>query len=77
MSSELDVAIHARRSVRGFDPDRRVPEATLREALELAQRAPSNCNVQPWRVWVAQGRPLESLRQGLVALQTNLLFRRA
>lgn len=62
---DLDATIRARRSVRGFLTDRPVPRAVLREALELAQRAPSNCNVQPWRVFVASGARVERLRQTL------------
>jgi nitroreductase len=52
---DFDAVVNARRSVRGFFRDRSVPEPLLREALELAQRAPSNCNVQPWRVFIASG----------------------
>jgi len=48
----LEQAIHARRSVRGY-LDKEVPQATLDAIFTLAQQAPSNCNVQPWRVYVA------------------------
>ncbi len=64
---DLDQAIRERRSVRGFHPDRPVPPETLREALELAQRAPSNCNVQPWRVFLASGGARDRLRMRLCA----------
>lgn len=47
-------AIRARRSVRGYLPDA-VPDDVLQQILELAQWAPSNCNVQPWKVYVATG----------------------
>lgn len=50
----LEHAIRLRRSVRGYLPDR-VPEAVLQNIFELAQLAPSNCNVQPWKVYVASG----------------------
>ena len=50
----LEHAIRQRRSVRGYLPDR-VPEAVLQNIFELAQLAPSNCNVQPWKVYVASG----------------------
>lgn len=63
---DLDNTIRDRRSVRGFIPDRAVPASTIREALELAQRAPSNCNVQPWRVLVASGARCNRLRDELV-----------
>ncbi|MBX3413231.1 MAG: nitroreductase family protein [Pirellulales bacterium] len=64
---DLDLTIRERRSVRGFYPDRLVPKPLLTEALELAQRAPSNCNVQPWRVFVASGPRCERLRRALVS----------
>lgn len=47
-------AIAERRSVRGFRPDP-VPQETLERLLGVAQRAPSWCNIQPWRLWVATG----------------------
>lgn len=61
----VDEAICLRRSVRGFLPDE-VPEATLREVFELAQRSPSNCNVQPWTPHVVSGETLKRLRDALV-----------
>ncbi len=62
---DLDETIRSRRSVRGFLPDRLVPRKLLIEALELAQRAPSNCNVQPWRVFIASGPRCQRLREAL------------
>lgn len=62
----LDDAIRQRRSVRAFLPQE-VPEATLREVLELAQWAPSNCNVQPWVPHVVSGGALRGLGEDMVA----------
>lgn len=61
----LDDAILQRRSVRGFLAQE-VPDATIREVLELAQWAPSNCNVQPWLPHVVSGAALATLRDALV-----------
>lgn len=52
---DFDETLRERRSIRGFIPDKPVAESVLNEVLELAQQAPSNCNVQPWRVFVAKG----------------------
>ena len=60
--SDLKSAIHDRRSVRAFLP-REVPRAVLVRMFETAQRAPSWCNIQPWRTWLASG----SVREALVA----------
>ena len=39
---------HARRSIRGFDPRRDVPDEYLEQMLEAARWAPSGGNGQPW-----------------------------
>jgi nitroreductase len=62
---DLDQTIRERRSVRGFSP-KPVPRETLDEVLRLAQQAPSNCNVQPWRVYIASGEVVRTLRAALV-----------
>jgi hypothetical protein len=62
---DLDQTIRERRSVRGFLPNP-VPREVLEEVLGLAQHAPSNCNVQPWRVYIASGNTLEKLRAALL-----------
>ena len=67
---DLDQTIRERRSVRGFLP-RPVPQGALEEVLGLAQHAPSNCNVQPWRVYIASGDTLEKLRAALVQAVTT------
>lgn len=38
-----------RRSIRGFDPDRAIPEDSLQRIMQAVQCAPSACNRQPWR----------------------------
>jgi nitroreductase len=42
-------AIMERRSVRAFKPDA-VPPARIKALLEVASRAPSGTNTQPWQV---------------------------
>lgn len=56
----LHDAIHQRRSVRGYLPDA-VPDEVLTRIFELAQLTPSNCNVQPWKVFVASGELRDQL----------------
>jgi len=67
---DLDETIRERRSVRGFLP-KPVPRETLEDVLALAQQAPSNCNVQPWRVYIASGESLKNLRMALVEAATS------
>ena len=49
----LEAAWVERRSVRGFRPEP-IPRADLERMFAAAQRAPSWCNVQPWRVAVTE-----------------------
>jgi len=64
----MDVAasVEARRSVRGFRPDP-VPPEVLTRIFERAGRAPSWCNIQPWRAWIASGPARDALVEKLLA----------
>lgn len=57
----FDEIVTARRSLRAFLP-RPVDAATLAAIFNMSQRAPSNCNSQPWAVHVVSGEKLETLR---------------
>lgn len=54
-------AVASRYSCRAFLP-KPVPEATVREIIELAVRAPSAGNMQPWRIDVIADDRAEALR---------------
>ena len=54
MHSIVDTAINNRRSVRAFR-NSPVQVELLGDILEVAARAPSGCNMQPWRVYVLTG----------------------
>ena len=64
----MDVAEAVRRriSTRAFKPDP-VPGHVLREMLELADRAPSGGNLQPWRVYALAGAPLAQFKALIAA----------
>jgi len=62
----VDAAIASRRSIRGF-LDTPIDPATVVRLLELASRAPSGSNVQPWKAHVITGRALKHLTDDLVA----------
>jgi nitroreductase len=59
-ASTLEEAIQSRQSIRAFKPDA-VPRETLQAMLELAARAPSGTNTQPWKVYVMQGAKRDAL----------------
>ncbi len=55
--SPVDAAITSRRSLRAFLPTP-IPRATVEHLLDVAARAPSGTNMQPWRGHVLAGTPL-------------------
>lgn len=57
----FDRVVASRRSTRAFLPQP-VDRDTLNTIFSVAQRAPSNCNTQPWHVQVASGTALRQLR---------------
>lgn len=56
----VDQAITSRMSVRAFLPEA-VPRETLMQVLDVASRAPSGVNTQPWKVYVLQGATRDAL----------------
>ncbi|MEO8299514.1 MAG: nitroreductase [Burkholderiales bacterium] len=61
----FDDVVKARRSIRGY-LDKPVPQALIREILELAMRAPTSLNSQPWHFYVVTGAVLDRIRHGNV-----------
>lgn len=66
MEGKVEVidAIWRRASIRSFKPDP-VPKETLHQILEIALRAPSWTNVQPWEFAIVGGEPLVRLKKAL------------
>ena len=58
----LDGLLARRSSCRAYLPTP-VPEATIRQVLETAQRTASWCNAQPWRVVVTRGEATDRFRR--------------
>jgi len=58
-------AITSRRSVRAFLPDA-VDEATIRDILTIAARAPSGTNMQPWKVYVVSGEKKQAISDAIL-----------
>jgi len=58
--SAVDAAITSRMSVRAFT-NQAVPRATIEHILQVASRAPSGTNCQPWKVYVLQGASRDKL----------------
>ena len=64
--TDLEQSMLARRSTRLFLPDKPVPRELVTEALELAVHAPSNSNIQPWRLVLASGSARDRLVEALL-----------
>ena len=58
-----DDVVKGRRSIRGY-LKKPVPMAVIREVIDLAMRAPSSLNTQPWNFYVVAGEPLDRIRAG-------------
>jgi nitroreductase len=63
----VDDAITSRRSIRAFLPTA-VDGATVRQILEVAARAPSGTNLQPWKVHVLTGAARARLSDRIMAV---------
>jgi len=61
----VDEAITSRRSVRAFLPDA-VDEAAIRDILDIAARAPSGTNMQPWKVYVTTGETKRAIADAIL-----------
>src|SRR5690242_13898764 len=59
---DFEELVQTRRSVRGFSK-KPVPRAVIEQILDVAKRAPSSMNTQPWHVHVLSGEPLEQVRR--------------
>jgi nitroreductase len=63
MAPTYDDVVLGRRSIRGYQR-KPVPKALIREVIEMAMRAPSSLNTQPWNFYVVGGEVLDRIRAG-------------
>lgn len=66
----LEEAITQRHSSRHFTSTP-VPQEKIQRALSLATHAPSNSNVQPWRLCIVTGAALDRLKVALMEAATS------
>jgi nitroreductase len=71
MINAVDQAITSRMSARAFT-SQPVPREVLMQLLELAARAPSGTNTQPWKVYVLQGQSRDSLVEKVCAAHDEI-----
>lgn len=66
----VDQAITSRRSIRAFLPTP-VSRADIESLLEVASRAPSGSNTQPWKVYVLTGALKQRLSDAILQVYLN------
>lgn len=66
----VDAAITTRRSIRAFLPDP-VARADIEQILQVAARAPSGTNTQPWKVHVLEGAAKTGLSDAILAVHQD------
>lgn len=60
---DYDDVVMGRRSIRGYKK-KPVPKALVRDVIEMAMRAPSSLNTQPWHFYAVSGDVLDRIRAG-------------
>ncbi|BCO27869.1 chloronitrobenzene nitroreductase [Rhodoferax lithotrophicus] len=71
VTAAVDATITSRRSIRAFT-QQQVPRETIQEILQVASRAPSGTNTQPWKVYVLQGQSRQTLVDKVCAAHNAL-----
>lgn len=70
-TAAVDAAITSRRSIRAY-LDKPVPRAMIETIMEVAARAPSGTNTQPWNVYVLTGQAKTALSRQIIAAYDDL-----
>ncbi len=69
-AQSIDLAITSRRSIRAFLPTP-LDIDLIKEILQVARRAPSGTNTQPWKVTVIMGATKQSLSDKILAISAD------
>lgn len=70
MGMDVLDAIQQRRSIRAFKPDP-VPKEKIEQIFEIAQRAPSGTNTQPWHTYVCTGAVRQAISDDVIAMASS------
>ena len=65
--ASVEAAIESRFSCRAFLRDKPVARSTIEDILQVARRAASGTNTQPWKVYVLQGKSRDGLVEKVCA----------
>jgi nitroreductase len=70
---ETKLAVLTRQSIREYDPNFKIDEATLLQLLQEASTAPSSWNLQPWRFVIIQQPEMKAKLRPFVFSNTTQL----
>lgn len=68
----VDQTITSRHSVRAFLKELEVPRTVIEDILQVACRAPSGTNTQPWKIYVVTGQSRKRIIKRVCQAQTDI-----
>ena len=71
MLNDFNEILEGRKSVKGFDPDYKIPHEEMNEMIAKATKAPSSVNMQPWRFVVVESYEAKAKLRPLIQFNTN------
>ena len=71
MLNDFNEILEGRKSVKGFDPDYKIPHEEMNEMIAKATKAPSSVNMQPWRFVVVESDEAKAKLRPLIQFNTN------
>lgn len=72
LTKAVDQTINSRYSVRAFLKDREVSRSVIEDILQVACRAPSGTNTQPWKVYIVSGKSRERIVERVCQAQLDI-----
>ena len=69
--NDFNEILESRKSVKGFDPNYKIPHEEMNEIISKATKAPSSVNMQPWRFVVVESDEAKAKLRPLIRFNTS------
>lgn len=69
--NDFNEILEGRKSVKGFDPNYKIPHEEMDEIIAKATKAPSSVNMQPWRFVVVESDEAKAKLRPLIQFNTS------
>ena len=69
--NDFNEILESRKSVKGFDPNYKIPHEEMNEIIRKATKAPSSVNMQPWRFVVVESDEAKAKLRPLIRFNTS------